>query len=173
MPEKDRRRRAFPPGRRQHRDDALLRAGSACCRRHAVKIGGRFRDTIATMARPNSSTPLVRLVLRSKRSGNSAPRRISTSSRQRRDTGRPELDRRTQSIQGGALVLPDGLAPVRKPRPASATLVRFRRGRFVHHTQHFRPAGFQEAPHQERRQTEKRDVLRRHGNSGADRRADL
>ena len=56
--------------------------------------------------------------------------------------------------------LPDQtwLAPVRKPRPASGTLVRFRRGRLVHHTQHFRPAGFQEAPHQEGRQTEKRDV---------------
>jgi hypothetical protein len=86
---KDRHRRAFPPGRLQHRDAALLRAGSACCRRHVVKKGGRFRDTIATMARPNSSTPLVRLALRPTRSGNSAPRRISTSSRQRRTSADP------------------------------------------------------------------------------------
>ena len=88
MTEKDRHRRAFPPGRRQHRDDAPLRAGSACCRRPAVKKGGRFRDMIATMARPNSSTPLVRLVLRSTRSGTRRPTHFDIEPPEK-DTGRP------------------------------------------------------------------------------------
>src|SRR6516164_6620665 len=138
------------------------------------------------VARPNSSTAPIRLALRSTRSGNSAPRRISTLSRQRRtpaDASSIRLSAPNAMSERLWAAAPEPIAtaasisihPAVTHSRRSACLTRLARagseatngfgkisalppGRLVHHTQHFRPTSFEEAPHQKRRQTEERDV---------------